>query len=228
MLTRLAAAGGAALLIAGSALAQFPSVSPPSPTPAPAAEPAPAAASSATGAMTTWTNATQLKALFEEAGVPVEVKTTDKGYTFLVGRPQGYIMVVYPADCKGDSATGQCAVVALESGIWNKAITVEDANRFNTEPRLANAVIYEGNESKPAIEYTISLGAGVGPDYMRTAFRFFTNDMIAFQQYIDSLGAAGPQGGSTPGGFAVEKPTEIRAGAPSEYAVTTGKSDFRN
>lgn len=225
MLSRMAVAGSAALFVTGSVLAQgLPPLGGP-----PAAEPTPAPAA-APGGMITYTNADSLKALFDAAGVPVELKTNDKGYTYLIGQPEGFIMFVYPTNCEGNSKTGKCPIVALESGLWNKPISVDQANDFNEQIRFSNATVYPDTEGKPVIEYTVALNAGVSPDYLKATFRYFTNDMSGFLEYLNSLGAAAPAGASKPG-FASEtgstnlidggvgKPTTERAGAAASYGV---------
>lgn len=218
------ALGGA---LAGFAIAQTPGPAQPEPPPAPGPETAPAPAAG----LVTSVNATSIKAVFDAANVPVEVLTTDKGYTYLRGKPQDYTMFVYPLDCEGNSLDGVCKAFAMETALWNLAIGPENANLYNRNTALANAVVYDADGGKPVLEYTVAVDSGVSADYVRTTLRYFTYNMKAFHQFLDELqskAASQP----APSGFAAAEPgasvlsSVPRSGARISDAVTSGTGEF--
>jgi len=194
------------------------------------AQPVPPAPAAATDGLIHSLNATSLKAVFDAAGVPVEVHTTDQGYTYLSGSPQDYKMFVYPLDCEGSSLDGQCKAIALESALWTPAIGPEKANEYNRNVGLANAVTYEADGGRPVVEYTFAVDAGVGPDYVRTILRYFTYSMQNFGKYLSDLQAA--QASAPASGFAVKmtdgplQSADRRAGARSSAEYDSGDASF--
>lgn len=176
-------------------------------------------------------NATTMQAIFEAANVPVEVHKTENGYTYLSGTPQGFMMFVYPLDCEGDSATGNCRAVTLESALWKVAIGAENANLYNRGTSLANAVVYEADAGKPVIEYSFAVDAGVSPEYIRTNLRYFTYNMQSFGKFLTDLQAKAAQT-EPASGFAVGKTSgpvltsERRAGARTDDKLTKGEGAF--
>ncbi len=212
---RIAIALALGASLAGVAVAQTPDLAQPEPTPA-------------ATALTTSVNANSLKAIFEAANVPVEVHTTDKGYSYLSGRPLDYTMFVYPLDCEGSSLDGNCKAFAMESALWNAAIGVEKANAYNQKTKLATAVVYDNDAGKPVIEYVVAIDSGVGPDYLRTTLRYFTYGLQDFHQYLNDLSQAAP---APPSGFSVKPAGRLltstpRAGSRVAEGATAGEDDF--
>lgn len=183
----------AAVLLAGTALSQI--------SPAPSTPPAPPA-DAGNGGMVTSINASSVKALFDAAGVQAEIKTTDSGYSYIYGQPSGFPMYVFPANCEGgDSLNGKCPIVVIESGALKRQLTAVQVNAYNQNITLANAMLYEGG-SGPVIEYAFSVADGVGPNYLRSAFKTFTNEMSAFASYAKSVTeTSSSTPAPAPGGF---------------------------
>jgi hypothetical protein len=177
-----------AVLLLAPGWAQVPATSDPvpSPPPPPAIE-APPPVSDPVPALVTSVNIASLKAVFDNANVPVEVRTEANGFKYLVSTLYGNGVFVYPVDCKDGNFDGECAAVVIESGEWPAKLPNDKLVEFSRPLRLSHALAYEGG--KPFLRYIFLVKPGVGPDFVRDNLSMFSSDMQEFAKFAAAIKA---------------------------------------
>lgn len=177
-----------AVALSAPVWAQVPATSDPVPPPPPPPVIGTVPADEATAPqMVTSVNIASLKAVFDRANVPVEVRTEANGFKYLMGSLYGNGVFVYPVDCKDGNSDGECSAVALESGEWSAKLPNDKLVEFSRPLRLSHAVAYEGG--KPFLRYVFLVAPGVGPDFVRENLSIFSYDMQEFAKFAAAIKA---------------------------------------
>ena len=176
-----------ASILLAPALSQVPASSEPAPPPPPPAiDPAPVVPDTSAG-MVKSVNIASLKAVFDRANVPVEVKKEANGFQYLATTLYGNGVFIYPADCKDASSDGECSTVVVESGTWPQALPAEKLVEFSRDLRLSHPIAFQG--STPFLRYVFTVNEGIGPNYIHNALSIFSYDMQAFAKFASAVKA---------------------------------------
>lgn len=214
---------GAALAFCGVVNAQAvegggpPPASPPEAAPvvAPPPPPPPPPPASSSAGLVASISFDELKAVFDAAGVPYELKASGSGYPYISAAPDGFRFFASVSDCPDPSKLVGCGAVSLESGIWDRKTTVEEANYFNSN--YVTAKVFLSPEGSPGLIYTFRISAGVSASFVRSELKAFVGIMKYFGS-MTWLPAASPTptpatGGSFSTGFRSGGPEFSAAGA---------------
>lgn len=179
-MTRLgsfAVALGFGILASGTVLAA--GLSDLAPPPAPAAP---------AGGMVTSVNLASLKAVFDRANVPAEIRKEADGFSYVETSLAGNAMLLVPAMCENNDRNGNCAGVIYLSGVWKSQIAPDKIRDAAKEPRFAT-IIADGSGAF-ILRHTLAVHKGVGPDYLEWSIVQFSDEMLDFGKFLTAQGGA--------------------------------------
>lgn len=187
-------AGLAAALLLGSVTAALadPAGPPPLPAEAGPAAPPPDAPPPVGGYAAI--NIDMLKAIFDAAKIPVEMKTTPSGRPLLVATLGGYVTFSHVLNCSGDDPHGQCGAIEIDTGLTTGAVSDKDLAAFNRQTLLAKAMSFDEDHGRSILSLIFKVTPGVGPTYIQENYKRFTVEAQIFFERMAAVETGAPVG----------------------------------